>query len=90
MTRINSDYIMQMTLMEKRIGYKENPLSIVELEGDLNLRCERYEGLYSVYIYYGKMTSGNSGMDLNPRCRLLLTPVILRLTCHFPFLAVVH
>ena len=30
-----------MTLMEKRIGNKENPLSIDELKEDLNLRYER-------------------------------------------------
>ena len=38
---LTSDYELQMTLMEKRIGNKENPLTIDELKEDLNLRYER-------------------------------------------------
>jgi hypothetical protein len=35
---LTSDYELQMTLMEKRTGNKENPLTIDELKEDLNLR----------------------------------------------------
>jgi Zinc knuckle len=35
------DYELQMTFMEKRIGNKENALTIDELKEDLNLRYER-------------------------------------------------
>ena len=38
---LTNDYELQMTLMEKRIGDKMNPLSIDELKEDLNLRYER-------------------------------------------------
>ena len=38
---LTGDYELQMTLMEKRIGNKENPLTIDELKEDLNLRYER-------------------------------------------------
>ena len=38
---LTGDYELQMTLMEKRIGNKENPLTIDELKEDLNLRFER-------------------------------------------------
>ena len=38
---LTGDYELQMILMEKRIGNKENPLSIDELKEDLNLRFER-------------------------------------------------
>jgi gag-polypeptide of LTR copia-type len=38
---LTGDYKLQMTLMEKRFGNKENPLTIDELQEDLNLRYER-------------------------------------------------
>jgi hypothetical protein len=38
---LTGDYELQMTLMEKRIGNRENPLTIDELKEDLNLRYER-------------------------------------------------
>jgi gag-polypeptide of LTR copia-type len=38
---LTGDYKLQMTLMEKRIGNKMDPLSIDELKKDLNLRYER-------------------------------------------------
>ena len=41
MSSLTNDYELQMTLMEKRIGDKMNPLLIDELKEDLNLRCER-------------------------------------------------
>jgi gag-polypeptide of LTR copia-type len=37
---LTGDYELQMTLMEKRIGNKENPPTIDELKEDLNLRYE--------------------------------------------------
>jgi gag-polypeptide of LTR copia-type len=39
---LSGDYKLQMTLMEKCIGNKENPLSTDELKEDLNLRYERF------------------------------------------------
>jgi hypothetical protein len=36
-----NDYELQMSLLEKRIGSKENPLSIDELKEELSLRYER-------------------------------------------------
>jgi hypothetical protein len=38
---LTGDYKLQMTLMEKCIGNKENLLSIDDLKEDLNLRYER-------------------------------------------------
>ena len=38
---LTSDYELQMLLLEKQIGNKENPLSIEELKEELNLRFER-------------------------------------------------
>jgi Zinc knuckle len=38
---LTGNYKLQMTLMEKHIGNKENPLTIDELKEDLNLRYER-------------------------------------------------
>jgi hypothetical protein len=35
------DYELQMLLLEKRIGSKENPLTIDELKEELSLRYER-------------------------------------------------
>jgi hypothetical protein len=36
-----NEYELHMLLLEKRIGSKENPLTIDELKEDWNLRCER-------------------------------------------------
>jgi hypothetical protein len=36
-----SDYELQMALLEKRIGNKENPLEVNKLHGELNLQLER-------------------------------------------------
>ena len=41
LNNLTNDYELQMTLMEKRIGSKTNPLSIDELKEDLNLSYER-------------------------------------------------
>ena len=38
---LTGDYELQMLLLEKRIGSKDNPLSIEELKEELNLRFER-------------------------------------------------
>ena len=38
---LTSDYKLQMLLLEKQIGNKDNPLSIEELKEELNLRFER-------------------------------------------------
>jgi hypothetical protein len=38
---LTSDWNLQMLFLEKRIGNKENPLSIDKLKEDLNLRYER-------------------------------------------------
>jgi hypothetical protein len=38
---LTSDYELQMLLLEKWIGSKENPLTIDESEEDLSLRYER-------------------------------------------------
>jgi hypothetical protein len=38
---LTNDYELQMLLLEKRIGSKENPLSIDELKEELSLRYER-------------------------------------------------
>jgi hypothetical protein len=38
---LTSDYELQMLLLEKQIGNKENPLSIEELKEELNQRFER-------------------------------------------------
>jgi gag-polypeptide of LTR copia-type len=38
---LSGDYELQMTLTEKRVGNKDNLLSIDELKEDLNVRYER-------------------------------------------------
>jgi hypothetical protein len=38
---LTNDYELQMLLLEKRIGSKENPLTIDELKEELSLRYER-------------------------------------------------
>jgi hypothetical protein len=38
---LNSENELQMLLLEKQIGNKENPLSVEELKEELNLRLER-------------------------------------------------
>jgi len=38
---LTSDYDLQMLLLEKRIGNKDNPLTIDELKEELSLRFER-------------------------------------------------
>jgi hypothetical protein len=38
---LKNDYELQMIFLEKRIGSKENPLTIDELKGELSLRYER-------------------------------------------------
>jgi antitoxin component HigA of HigAB toxin-antitoxin module len=38
-----NDYKLQILLLEKRIGSKENPLNIDELKEELSLRCENFE-----------------------------------------------
>ena len=41
LNNLTSDYELQMVLLEKRIGNKENPLEVDELREELNLRFER-------------------------------------------------
>jgi hypothetical protein len=38
---LTNDYELQKLLMENRIGNKESPLSINEIQVELSLRCER-------------------------------------------------
>jgi hypothetical protein len=38
---LTNDYELQMLLLEKQIGSKENPLTIDELKKELSLRYER-------------------------------------------------
>ena len=41
LNNLTSDYELQMVLLEKRIGNKDNPLEVDELREELNLRFER-------------------------------------------------
>jgi hypothetical protein len=41
MNNLTSDYELQLTLMERRVGDEEKPLTIEEIRGELSLRYER-------------------------------------------------
>jgi hypothetical protein len=41
MNKLTSGYDRQFTLMERRVGDASEPLTVKEVRGELNLRCER-------------------------------------------------
>jgi hypothetical protein len=41
LNNLNSDYELQLALMERRVGDVEKPLTIEEIRGELSLRFER-------------------------------------------------
>jgi hypothetical protein len=41
LNNLTSDYDLQLTLMERRVGDADKPLTVEEVRGELNLRFER-------------------------------------------------